>query len=147
MYSFIPLTILFILNILIIYEVQSAGAKQRNLIAAQTGATPGKEVAATERQITTMLLTSTMSFLVLTSPMACLLIIERIWDYSADPYATATWGLLRAISANLMFTNHAINIGLYLVSAAQFRRQFLYIYYCNRQISSAEAISTTMSRV
>ena len=137
MYSYIPLTCLSILNILIILAMRKASNERKRTSPAGTSsnvssnttkpnsstAKKSSQIACTETQITIMLLSVTMGFLALTSPMASLLIVERIWEYGLTKYDSATWRLLRAVTANLMFTNHAMNIVLYTVAASQFRRQ------------------------
>ena len=136
MYSFIPLACLLILNILIIVTMRAASSAKSKMInlkrivkdntfAKKKTTKQHQPVSSTETQITIMLLSVTMTFLILTSPMASLLVVERIWDHSTTDYDAATWRLLRSVTANLMFTNHAVNLILYTMSASRFREQLI----------------------
>ncbi|KAK7478700.1 hypothetical protein BaRGS_00030085 [Batillaria attramentaria] len=87
-----------------------------NGIAGQRDVT--KSTSST--QLTRMLLTVSVAFLVLTLPMGVFVVLFRYWNPHSG-YEKALFSLVRDIADNLMFTNHAINFLLYCLSGARFR--------------------------
>ena len=130
-YSFLPLLMLSILNILIIRNLRNASMQRQKALCrpnehpATGTATEATKAGtgSTERQVTTMLLSVTSAFILLTGPMAVFLIVEKIWTHETNAHETAIHGLVRSVTANLMFTNHATNFLLYCATGRAFRSQ------------------------
>ncbi|KAK7489445.1 hypothetical protein BaRGS_00019244 [Batillaria attramentaria] len=82
-------------------------------------------------QLTRMLLTVSVTFLVLTLPAGIFVVLFRYWNPPAG-HPKAQFSLVRAVAGNLMYTNHAINFLLYCLSGARFRAKAASIicYFC-----------------
>ena len=141
MYSFIPLTTIFILNALIIRELHKAG--QTRKIMSQQLQQPKKDNQ--ERQITRMLLLVSFAFLILTSPIAVLILVEKVWHYSVDPVQDAVMALLRNITFGLELLNHAINFWLYCAGASRYRRQLAELICWWRWTADASSSNNSIS--
>ena len=115
-YSFIPIISLFILNSLIIYRIKSS---------VQMAGKNSKEARSHSEQITRTLLLVSFAFLTLTSPIAVMLIVEKNWEYQADPYQLALYSVLRTVGGLTQCINHSINFCLYCLGGKQFRDAFV----------------------
>lgn len=131
-YCFLPLSTLFILNILIIYTVKKSRKMRQRMMenpesnsAANNGASADTSKTSKENQITRMLLLVSFAFLLLVGPMAIIIIVERRFDLSTTPHQAAIYHLARTIMNNLMYTNHSLNFLLYCLSAKRFREALL----------------------
>ncbi|KAI0220141.1 hypothetical protein LSAT2_028332 [Lamellibrachia satsuma] len=129
-YSFFPLTMLVVFNVLIIHSVRQRAAEMKQLSDADTKPGTGTTSSGTEQQITTMLLSVTFAFIILTGPIAVTLILEKFWDPPTEAHGSAIWRLWRTIVSNLMYTNHAINFLLYSLSGQKFRRELRRLLTC-----------------
>ena len=74
-------------------------------------------------QITRTLLGVSFSFIFLTTPMSVVLIAEPFWNYRATKPGLALRVLMRSLGGNLMYTNHAINFFVYLITCRAFREK------------------------
>ncbi|MEG7522288.1 MAG: G-protein coupled receptor, partial [Chromatiales bacterium] len=151
-YSFFPLTMLGIFNVLIIHTVRKRATTMRNLAEHDNkSAGPGVTQSRTEQQITVMLLVVTFAFIALTTPIAVTLILEKSWTPPKQAHGKAIWRLWRTIVSNLMYTNHAINFLLYSLSSQKFRREVIRLLPCctvapkMKGRSSATAMAITSS--
>ena len=90
-----------------------------------------------------MLLSVTTAFLILTTPIAVTIILEKLWKFQGNPYNVAVWRLLRAITANLMYTQHAINFFLYFASNKSFREEFKGMFKADIGLTPSKSISKT----
>ena len=112
-YSFIPIVSLFILNSLIIGKIKSAD----KMSGKNT-----KESKPQSDQITKTLLIVSFAFLILTSPIGIMLLVEKSWQFQDDPYQYAVWRVLRSIAGLMQCVNHSINFFLYCLGGERFRR-------------------------
>ena len=109
-YSFVPITSIFVLNSLIIAKVKMSTKM------------PGKNVKDTQsKQLTRTLLIVSFSFLFLTLPIGVVLIVEKNWDFVDDPFQYDLWSFFRAIAELMELMNHSINFFLYCFGGGQFR--------------------------
>ncbi|KAI0217434.1 hypothetical protein LSAT2_030761, partial [Lamellibrachia satsuma] len=129
-YSFFPLTMLVVFNVLIIHSVRQRAAEMKQLSDADTKPGTRATSSGTEQQITTMLLSVTFAFIILTGPVAVTLILEKFWDPPTEAHGSAIWRLWRTIVSNLLYTNHAINFLLYSLSGQKFRRELRRLLTC-----------------
>lgn len=170
-YCFIPLTSLFVMNILIIVWLnrsekirQGMGNVQMSVrfaptkpasSSASTGSTSSGEIGKSqevdlakrnrnrEGQITRMLLLVSFTFLLLVGPMAVLIIVERQFDLVSTPHQAAIYHLVRTVINNLMYTNHSLNFLLYCFSAKRFRQASLAtLCFCRRDMRHARRGTT-----
>ena len=137
--SFFPSIALAIFNPLIIHTVRQRAAEQKQL--SDGGIKPGQGTSqkGTEQQITTMLLFVTFSFIILTTPIAVTLILEKSWVPPKEAHGRAIWQLWRTIASNMMCTNHAINFLLYSLSGQKFRRELRRIFQCCNVLANGES--------
>lgn len=142
-YSFIPLALLFILNILIVVQLRTANVRQKSMISTASVRHPnsGGGSKAT-RQITKMLLIVSTFFLICTTPVVCVIIIENYaWDPNTDtPQQLADHAVIRTIVVILMYCNHVVNFGLYYSSSKSFRTEFQRLF-CSCQFVKAKGPS------
>ena len=130
-YSFFPLTMLAIFNVLIIRTVRQRAAAMSDLSERdKKPAVATVTQSRTEQQITVMLLVVTFAFIALTTPIAVTLILEKTWTPPKDAHGSAIWRLWRTVVSNLMYTNHAINFLLYSLSSQKFRREVVRLLPC-----------------
>ena len=126
-YSFIPCISLFVLNILIVVKLRST----RKLKVRTSGGTkPQRD------QITKTLLIVTFAFLILSLPIAIIVVVEKFWEFESDLYQQAVWSLCRTIAGFLECINHSINIFLYCLGGERFRETVMKIlcYDCVRRL-------------
>ncbi|XP_041379845.1 galanin receptor type 2-like [Gigantopelta aegis] len=114
-YCFLPVTILFILNVLIIRRTTRAYKRRQSLT--------GPSSSARQRQVSTMLILVTSAFLVLTAPIAVQLIVQRYALIPRTAHEKAINLLVHAVTDNLMYTNHACNFIFYCISGQRFRNE------------------------
>ena len=115
-YSFSPIILMFILHSLIIYKIKSS---------VKMAGKNSKEARSNSEQITRTLLLVSFAFLILTSPIAVVLIVEKSWEYQVDPYQVALRSLWRAVGGLTQCINHSINFCLYCLGGKQFRDAFV----------------------
>ena len=125
-YSFLPTIVIFVLNGVVITGMRKAFTRQMALTNNAKDA--GKMTQ--HRQMTIMLLTISVTFFLLTTPHAIVLIYSFFWNYRANGKTFATYSLVRTLTFTLSDLNHCINFALYFVSGKQFRREFVRKFKC-----------------
>ena len=110
LYSFAPFTVMVLTNGAIIYKFMRASC------ARDQGGTEStnQALAKTANKGTTMLITVSVAFLILTGPVAVTYFIALGPDL-----------VLRAIIVLMRYTNHSINAVLYCVSGSRFRNELI----------------------
>ena len=119
LYSFIPLSVMFTANCLIVLKFMLAKWNNRN------GGAESVNQALSKSAIkgSVMLLTVSFAFLILTGPMCVYTsMIEN------DPPK-----LLYGVAAILQYLNHSINGLLYCISGSRFRYEFAQLFKCCRR--------------
>ena len=144
-YSFFPLTMLVVFNVLIIHSVRQRAAEMKQLSDADTKPDTGTTKSGTEQHITTMLLSVTFAFIILTGPIAVTLILEKFWDPPTEAHGSAIWRQWRTIVSNLTYKNHAINFLLYSLSGQKFRRELRRLLTCDYSETPEEGSRFSMS--
>ncbi|XP_070206116.1 probable G-protein coupled receptor B0563.6 [Littorina saxatilis] len=119
-YSFIPCLSLLLLNVLIIRQLRVSIKFSRQFTDSCSSST--KKVV-TNTNITVMLLMVSFTFLLLTSPVAIVLLVKRYYWLPDTNAERARARLTHAFVDNLMYTNHAVNFVLYCVSGRRFREE------------------------
>jgi hypothetical protein len=130
--SFLPCTLLVVLNGLIIAGLKRAAKRKQALTSAASSAQLKHQQK--ERQITRMLVTVSVALIVLTTPYAVFLLVIPYWDYRATLQATLDYMFTAVIVVTLSEFNHAVNFFLYFLSGRKFRNAFtrLICHCCRR---------------
>ena len=126
MYSFIPILSLIVMNTMILIKLRQSYSKHRQISYRKSDDISPENP---QRQITVMLLMTTTFFVILTMPVALIVIFEKNW-VTTTPYETAVKRLVVEITSALMYTNHAINFWLYCFAASRFRQELLRMFCC-----------------
>ncbi|KAK7466699.1 hypothetical protein BaRGS_00037186 [Batillaria attramentaria] len=100
-------------------------------------------------QLTRMLLTVSIAFLILTLPIGVFVVVSRYWNPPSG-YEKALFNLFRDVTESLMYTNHAINFLLYCLSGGRFRAKAASIIFrscragprTDQDMTSARTISS-----
>ena len=79
-----------------------------------------RSAVGTSKQLTSMLLSVSVAFLVLTLPMGVFVVVSRYWNPPSG-HGKARFALVRDLTDSLMITNHAVNFLLYCLSGRRFR--------------------------
>ena len=145
--TYVPFTVMIVCNALIIGRLVRTHAQRKRQIS-----TLGSKTSRTRMTtMTTMLLTTTFTFLLLTTPNALFLSGQRLW-WKEEEKNNPNFEIFWAISQLLMYLNSAINFLLYYVSGPRFRREVKDILtgiYHRRRIYPSElrGISTSVHTV
>jgi hypothetical protein len=130
-YNLIPFAIMLTCNSMIIYNVKFARKVQSK----------NKASSKRKRRMTFMLILVTFSFMALTLPSVIVHTFFR--DYlSTKPYRR----LVNVFVNNLLHTSHAINFFLYVVSAPNFRTEFLRLLNVYKRQISTRKTNATINR-
>ncbi len=104
LYAILPIILISVFNGLIIRTLSKAGTAQRQLttIAHSKGDT-------TTQQLTTMLLTITIAFIILTLPNFLLFIVREYWSYIDTQLEIAQHALMFELAFVLTNLNYVVN--------------------------------------
>ncbi len=137
-YSLIPFTILIIINTIIIVSLHKAHKRRQLLmVGGSSGQGKGKTKDGTSTNapsdeaggpqltsLTTMLLSISFSFIVLTCPWCIHILLRNI--------ASINIKILGHSSFVLLVINHSINFVLYCLSGKRFRQEFINLICCRK---------------
>ncbi|XP_060081567.1 probable G-protein coupled receptor 139 [Ylistrum balloti] len=130
-YSFLPISILSVLNGFIIQKVYIAKKNRKHLLTTNTKTcrrnkesfSSGEyQTEIASKRLTTMLLMVSFTFFLTTLPMNIILIMTKSWNEQTQQQKAAFY-LAKTVSELLMYLNHTINFFLYCISGRKFRRQ------------------------
>ena len=128
LYSFIPLSVMFAANCLIIFKFFMAKWKNRH---GETGSV-NQAMSKSAVKGSVMLLTISFAFVILTSPIC-------INNLMKDPPR-----LLYGITVILQYLNHSINGVLYCITGSRFRQELIGLFnVCGTKTSSATNTNTS----
>ena len=159
--SYIPFTILLILNLLIIQTMrkrgkyfqsrESSGSRSQeltdqisvsqtvsanSLTAAAGLSEEAKEAkkARSEKSLTRMLLLITFSFLILNTPVYAFYLVYLFISPFSSPGAFADYFLVTQVTGKIFQINFAINFYLYCLGGSKFRKDFrkLFPNFCSK---------------
>ena len=122
LYALLPTILLLVFNSLIIFAVRRSGKKQRRMTFGHGKPT---ESLNQQRQITTMLLTSSIIFVILVLPNSIFFIVKNYWTWRETSLGISQYYLLLQIIFLLSDLSHALNFYLYCLSGRKFRQHFL----------------------
>ena len=121
-YSYGPFAIMILANFAIIYKFMVAKCRNRNGNTQSTNQALSKSAT----RGTTMLLTISFMFIILTGPIV---LLNSIWPVENYPY------LSFEISIILEYLNHAINGFLYCLSGSRFRNELKKLFLFQKRAS------------
>ncbi|XP_021373894.1 thyrotropin-releasing hormone receptor-like [Mizuhopecten yessoensis] len=142
-YSLIPFIILVIFNILIIVGI----SRGHRGVVSKIDKTQMTEKMKQQQQITIMLVTVSLVFVVLTMPNCVFFIFQNYWDYTKNLHEYARYFLFYQLVFVLSDFNHAINFYLYFLSGRKFRARFHAIICICRRKQISRRLGTTISHI
>lgn len=144
-YSIIPFIVLIVCNIMIIVGIKRSSRKQRAL-TNKMDKLQSADKAKQQSQITIMLVTISIVFVLFTMPNCIFFIIQGKINYLATPHSHAIWVLWMQVIFFLSDANHAINFYLYFLSGQKFRQKFKSMVCC-RKSPKRIRFNTTISNI
>ena len=145
-YSIVPCILLIFFNTMIILGIKMASSKQK-LLTNKIDKTQGTEKVKYQQQITRMLVSVSVVFVILTMPNCIFFILEGYWDYTKTIHSYAQYFLVMQVIFFLSDANHAINFYLYFLSGRKFRMMFINMICCCRKKPLRRPYSTTMTQM
>ena len=123
--SYLPFTSLLIMNSIIIHTLRKR-SQQKLLGPRSQGQTKCQnlKMKQSEKQIFTMLLLVTFTYLILTFCMRALVFYGNFYTGNTPSYY-ASYHLINQIGNQTFYTNYGINFFLYLLSGRKFRRDLM----------------------
>ncbi len=118
MYSFIPVTLIFILNVSIITKLIIARMRSNSDSSQNT-------LSKTAVNSSIMLLSVSVTFLIHTVPFSISWVMRKVDDTLHPMFS---W--FYAITLFLFYSNHSVNAILYCLVAPKFRREMLRLLCC-----------------
>lgn len=142
LYAILPIILITILNSLIIYSVRKSSRAQLHLTNRIQKI---NEKFSQQRQITMMLLTTSIMFLLLVMPNCIFFIAREYWTWKETPLGISQYYLVYQIVFLLSDLNHAVNFYLYCLSGRKFRQKFVELLCCRRKQSRRSPASYVSS--
>jgi hypothetical protein len=127
-YSVIPFTSIVACNCLLVYKVRQSKLKRTTLQDQANDA-----VTSRMTSMTRMLITVSLMFIILTSPVTIYFLI-RGQIVVKTKRQSETLQLTYAITTIISLINHAINFLLYCVSGSQFRREVFLMFKGQKRV-------------
>lgn len=144
LYAVLPIILIMVFNILIITAVRRSGQVQR---ALTNGHGKPTETLNHQRQITAMLLTTSIIFVVLVLPNSIFFVAKEYWTWRETSLGIAQYYLLLQIIFLLSDLSHALNFYLYCLSGRKFRQKFLQLVCpCIHRDDAVRRPSTYLAR-
>lgn len=144
-YVAIPCVLLIIINSLLIYALKVSSASQRSALGSNA---QKKDRKLLERQMTVMLVSASVVFILLMFPVGIFYLVRPSWNYRKTESSKATYYLIRSVVHFLADLNHAVNFFVYFLSGTKFRQTFISLFpcMCCRQRPAARNQSLSVSR-
>jgi len=130
-YSLLPFAIILSLNVAIVVRLR-CGKAASMLLRGSTSHGGGMPHAAITSKVTYMLLAVSVTWLILSAPFTLQAVLASALVDVNNASSVARYRLLRNLSFQLMYANHAVNFFLYCVTGRKFRRELrdMYIELC-----------------
>ena len=135
--TYVPFLIMLMCNALVISRILYRRFQRKKVMSVSV-----RREHFGMTSMTCMLLTTTFTFLVLTTPVSLYLMGQISW-WKEERKRNNNFVIFWAIAQQLMYLNNAINFVLYCVSNQQFRRELYFIFqsYCKPRIRQGNQIS------
>ena len=140
-----PFTSLLIMNSFIIHTLRVRSRLYITGTRSQNNEESNKNKLS-EKQLYTMLLLVTFSYLILTLPIKVLEIYLHFPSGNTATYYAALH-LFYQISGKLYYTNHGINFFLYVMSGQKFRTDLKNLFIKKKRMDNRNVISTVSSTI
>ena len=132
-YSLVPSIILFSGNVLLILRLYKRIDFRRSSLSGELGS-----VSRETRRTTSMLITVSLTFLVLTTPVSIYYVIASFIDIPTTSEILVCRIILQVLSSS----NHAVNFLLYCISGRVFRRALMRTCTCRQPFHKRTTSST-----
>ena len=135
LYSFGPLTIMFITNFAIVFKFTRAKCKQNST------ASTNQALSKSATRGTAMVVTVSVTFLILTTPTA---LDQALWP-NIKLSNNAVYSIIKNFA---QYLNHSINGILYCVVGSRFRNELLKLFCGNKRLddtSASHSVNTDVS--
>ena len=152
----LPFVLLLIMNSVVIHTLRKRSHLNLRTTNEGHGEGQGQKSKAKqpERQIYITLLLGTFGFLILSTPVYAMVFYINFFSGNT-PYFYAGYHLFYQIGEKTMYTNHAINFFLYVISGQKFRSDLLTLFKCSKMKdshlkylnNSKSTVSTTDSQL
>ncbi|XP_061162897.1 growth hormone secretagogue receptor type 1-like [Saccostrea echinata] len=146
-YSFLPFSILVVLNSVIVHSICKAKKRRIRMMSFNRRSVESPSISKfskENRKTTVMLLALSCAFLLTTLPMNVAIIISSFWNNSVNRTfeELAKLHLVKAIAEMLMYINHSINFLFYCALGEKFRRAMFKIVriMCKRRNESVNQV-------
>ena len=103
-------------------QYQGQGQGQDNILGQ------AKQIKNSERQIYTMLLLVSFSYLILTTPMFAFLLYNKLVNFLQSPYHFAVFTIFYQVAEKTFYCNFGINFFLYVLSGQKFREDLVSLF-------------------
>ena len=124
LFDILPILIVFVGNTIIIFSL-----RKRNILESTTSEVQ-RQAKQQERQLTKLLLTISMLFLLLTGPSA---VYRALFIAGMTPPYIAFAIIVEDLNQTLLLTNNAINFVVYTVMNKKYREEYKAIIHCSRR--------------
>lgn len=128
LYGIFPIALITVFNVLIIYKVRKSRQVRRQL--ANIATSKGDAMA---HQLTTMLLSVSIVFIILTLPNCLFFILKGYWSWKDTQLEIAQYVLIDQIVFVLSNFNYVVNFYMYCLSGQKFRQQFIQVMCCKKE--------------
>ena len=131
----LPFMLLLIMNVVIIHTLHKRSMSHivKSEIQGQVkGHNEGQssKMKSSENQIFITLLLVTFAYLIFTTPGYMMFLYSNIVDVEQSAYTLAGWHLFFSVGQKALYTNHAINFFLYVMSGQKFRTDLIGLFKC-----------------
>ncbi|XP_046552125.1 FMRFamide receptor-like isoform X1 [Haliotis rubra] len=131
-YSIGPCVILTTLNCFIIHSVKQSTTLRNQLSMKRKQKKTSSGTIKQDAQITMMLISVSIVFVILTVPRCIFVIINMYWDVKLGTIEDAQKYLMDQLTFLLCDSTHAINFYLYFITGKKFRNNFLDMVLCRK---------------
>ena len=145
----LPFIFLLIMNIVIIHTLRMRSSK--NLVRFESGRQSQSEdrqskMKNTEKQIYITLLLVTFGFLILTTPVYVLKVLEyaSLIVYGKTPRGSAMYYFCYHLAQKSFYTNNGINFFFYVMSGQKFRTDLLKLFRCYKDKESGIMVTASV---
>ena len=136
MSAFIPFSVLTVCNFLIVrvikesFRVRNALRSMQQSVALKRKSSFYKYDVSVQRQVTVMLFTTTLVFVLLLFPLCAFKVADAHWTVTPESNEYAIKYLVLQFTYIMCDSTHAVNFYLYFLSARKFRGHFLAMSSC-----------------
>ena len=153
--SLIPFLLLIVMNTSVILQLRAARNQQREMMRSKQPTNGnGKEdnKGNSDVQLTVMLVSVSVTFVILTAPLAIFRSYFSVYGAYKSPHMQAVYYLSHHFCHKLWYVNNAVNFFLYCITGSRFRRELMIVFcgkvgkkYMRNESDMNTAVSTISS--